>query len=650
MAVDNSEWDGPAAMSRATQSDDPAAAYAAICAGRKEGDPELQSSWALPHHKDPGDPPNADGVRNALSRLSQTEGLTNRDAAQSHLENHLEDVQAAAQQSQDDPDVELAVPIHRTLDLDEPLQTLSVAQRKLGLRIVPYGVVADSKYGPLMFEQGAFGNVDAPRVRLRMDHEDPPTGLGTSFSEKSDGAYMDFKVSKTQRGDEQLTLAVDGVSRGASIGFEDVPGGPRVKTLDGRRVTVYPPNSAILAEVSTTWMPTFSEAGVTYVLHKEEKGTAPMGEAAEAPTNGAIDYAKLTEAIVAAGASNARDDKIDTMLEKFEQMVELQRASFKVPQGEAKKAKLHDWVGVTLRRMAGQQLSPTELKALALDDVITSDNPGLVPDQLTPDYDDLITSARPFLSSTREITPPTTGTSMILPLITTRAVAGTQYGGEKTDLTTTATKVGTGTFAYQGVFGGADVAIQMINRAEASFFDLLTGDLGEAYALDCEEKAIAALLSGYTDSASGSHQVNSGGAIDPTDPQFGVAWVNSITSGYKRAPTHIWMSAAAVGAFIDAKAPITNAPLYSNLAASFTAAGGAGGSLSGLTPIYVPALDTSGVDVIVGPARGFVWAEDPARTLQVDVPSKAGRDIALVGGIFPAPRYADAFTTYTVAS
>ncbi|MEO8247203.1 MAG: hypothetical protein ABI622_08825 [Chloroflexota bacterium] len=539
---------------------------------------------------------------------------------------------------------------------DEHVLAVDTEKRQMRLRVLRYDeVVTHPAYGRMLFQRGVFGAVDPSQVRARMDHEDPPTGLGIAYEDLPDAPYLTVRISKTQRGDEQLTLARDGVSRGTSPGFRDIPGRPQQKFIDGLPTTVYGPNSAVLGELSTTWMPTFSGDGVMSILHSQEKGSGPtMAEDTQAPATGVItpgmDYEKLTAAIVAANADHTRDEKLDKALGAFDQMIELQRAQFNVPKGEARKPKLSDWVEITLRRMRGEAIPSALIKELALDDVVTTEQPGLVPNLLVPDYDDLISQSRPFLGSTRQIAPPATGTSMLLPIITTRAVAGTQAGSaEKGVLTTTATKVGTGTFPYVSVFGGADISIQMIQRADRSFFDLLTGDMGEAYALDSEEKAIAALLAGYTPSSGGAKAPTNGGVLDPENPFFGVAWQNSILA-CKRAPTHIWMSASAVGAFIDAKAPLTNAPLYSTLAAAFTAGGGTGGTLSGLTPIYVPALDGSAVDVIVGPSRGFVWAEDKALNLQADVPSTAGRDIALVGGIFPAPRNADAFTTYTVAS
>lgn len=93
-AVDNSAWDGGAAMARCTNSDTPASCFGSICAGRKSGEPSERQSWALPHHKTAGGPPNAAGVRNALARLSQTQGLTNTEEARRHLERHMASIQA----------------------------------------------------------------------------------------------------------------------------------------------------------------------------------------------------------------------------------------------------------------------------------------------------------------------------------------------------------------------------------------------------------------------------------------------------------------------------------------------------------------------------------------------------------------------------
>jgi ATP-dependent protease ClpP protease subunit len=84
--VDNSAWDASKAWHAGATSDDPAAFYAGICAGQKAGDRTTQDAWALPYKYAPSSPPNAAGVKNALSRLPQTEGLTNEAEAKALLQ------------------------------------------------------------------------------------------------------------------------------------------------------------------------------------------------------------------------------------------------------------------------------------------------------------------------------------------------------------------------------------------------------------------------------------------------------------------------------------------------------------------------------------------------------------------------------------
>jgi len=84
--VDNSAWDASKAWHNGVASDDPEAFYRGICAGKRSGDPSKQDAWALPYKYHPDDPPNAAGVRNALGRLPQTQGLINKAEAQKTLE------------------------------------------------------------------------------------------------------------------------------------------------------------------------------------------------------------------------------------------------------------------------------------------------------------------------------------------------------------------------------------------------------------------------------------------------------------------------------------------------------------------------------------------------------------------------------------
>lgn len=87
-SYDDSPWDGDAAMKAASGSSSPGAAFRAICAGKRNGPADERETWALPHHKSPGSPPNKAGVTAALGRLNQTDDLANKSAAQKHLEAH----------------------------------------------------------------------------------------------------------------------------------------------------------------------------------------------------------------------------------------------------------------------------------------------------------------------------------------------------------------------------------------------------------------------------------------------------------------------------------------------------------------------------------------------------------------------------------
>lgn len=93
--VDHSAWDGAKAMANGAASDDPAAFYRGICAGRRAGDPATQEAWALPYRYHPGDAPNAAGVAQALGRLGQTRGLTNAAQARATLESLSTKIHAA---------------------------------------------------------------------------------------------------------------------------------------------------------------------------------------------------------------------------------------------------------------------------------------------------------------------------------------------------------------------------------------------------------------------------------------------------------------------------------------------------------------------------------------------------------------------------
>lgn len=88
------EWDGPAAVSAAPND---ARVLRHMHAVRRAGaDPDTKAAWSLPHHSPRlGSPAVLAGVRNALSRLPQTQGLSDeeRRGAERHLQAHMDEAE-----------------------------------------------------------------------------------------------------------------------------------------------------------------------------------------------------------------------------------------------------------------------------------------------------------------------------------------------------------------------------------------------------------------------------------------------------------------------------------------------------------------------------------------------------------------------------
>jgi HK97 family phage major capsid protein len=354
----------------------------------------------------------------------------------------------------------------------------------------------------------------------------------------------------------------------------------------------------------------------------------------------AVDLAPVTASISQLSAS---------MDDRFAQLQERMRANYEIPSPSVAPETVHrgEWMSTVLKMLSGERVPDMQQRALA--DLVTADNYGVVPDAYLTELIGVIDPARPFLNSTRKMDLPASGMSIVVPKIVTRPTAGVQaiYGDEsepeKSEITSSKTSITNVSYDAITIAGGGDISLQLLKRSSPSYLSLFMELLGEAYAQNAEAEALAGLLA-----LVGPGGVNNGGTLDPNDLVLGPAW--SAGAAVRKPINTMWLSSAGVGAFIDAKATDSNMPLYSTIQAGFTAGAGPAGTISGLRPIWVPALDSSGYDVVVGPSSGFAWTEDGTYTLQVDVPAKAGRDVALVGILWFAPMYPTAFTAYGIAS
>ena len=236
----------------------------------------------------------------------------------------------------------------------DAVQVRDATKRELDIRLLSWGEVINTQHGTEEFSRGAFDVADPSRVRLMgMEHAAQfgvgqdgkpvlvrvPTGKGIAFEDKEDGPHMTFRVARTSAGDDQLALATEGIVTGASVEFNEVPGGTVTEKRGTRRHRRHV--RVDLSGLTTTYRPAY-QGGAVLAVRSEEVATV-------SETNGAtpevavvvpppVDYAPQ---ITQLGSS------INDVLARLDSMQEEARAKFDVPAAPSTDkmpdASLGDW-------------------------------------------------------------------------------------------------------------------------------------------------------------------------------------------------------------------------------------------------------------------------------------------------------------------
>ena len=142
--------------------------------------------------------------------------------------------------------------------------TASETDRTISGKIVPLGAeVGNTSVGKVIFERGSISVEQGKTIKLLSQHDvKKPIGKMKSMEVTDDAIYATFSISKSQRGNDALILAAEGLESGLSVGVDVLASKPKQGVL---YVT-----KASLQEVSLVTEPAFKSAQVTDIAASEE--------------------------------------------------------------------------------------------------------------------------------------------------------------------------------------------------------------------------------------------------------------------------------------------------------------------------------------------------------------------------------------------
>jgi len=497
-------------------------------------------------------------------------------------------------------------------------------KRTLTGRIVSWNEEGSTSAGLTVFEKDSI-DFSKP-VKLLLEHErTKPLGKLIDITATEQGLEATFKLAKTFAADDALEEAATGLRDGFSVGVKI----NEWKNEDG----VLKIQSSSLQEVSLVTEPAISSARVAEVAASE---TPENSEATAEETTTQEDKVSDTtsEAPIATEAVEASQAPVVTA----------QYMAYTKPRVDTN-VTAGQYLNAQIRAIQGDTDARDLVAALQIATV--SENTGMVPPNYLRDVIGVIDSSRPFIDSIERAPLPASGMKVFTPKL--GAQATTALTSEGSEFSSTDTAV---TFQEDNIvkFAGANIVnVELFDRSDPSFADLLVRELAASYAQKTDAYA-ATIAADGADSSTGSTIYKS--IADGIADSYGV--MRFTPNNLLVAPSGGYVNidfANLLGAVDSGGRPLFAAAVSQNAGGLITQ-GSTNGTVAGLNLVVDPNYtgNTGNAKVaLVYPSQAMRFHESGTIELRANVVANGRIEIGLYGYVCVVNRYPTAFRKLDIA-
>lgn len=491
-------------------------------------------------------------------------------------------------------------------------------KRTLTGRIVTWNERGLTSAGATIFEKDSI-DFSKP-VKLLLEHDrTKPLGKLTEITNDENGITASFKLAKTFAADDAIEEAIFGIRDGFSVGvkineWKNEEGVLMIKSSNLQEVSLVTEpaiDSARVSEIAASEQLQDSEATAEDTTKEENKVSEIISEAPIASE--AVEAAQTP--VVTANYVAYTKPRVDT----------------NVTAGQ--------YLSAQVRAIQGDTDARDLVAALQIATV--SENTGVVPPNYLRDIIGVIDSSRPFIDSIERAALPATGMKVFTPKLGNQAIVGLTAEGVEFASQDTAV-----TFQEDNIvkFAGANIVnVELFDRSDVSFAELLVRELAASYAQKTDAYAATIAADGADTSAGdGLYKAIAKGIADSysvmrfTPNRLLVA----TSGGYENVDF-----ANILGAVDDNKRPLFAAAAPQN-AGGLVTQGSTAGTVAGLSLIVDPNYtgNTSGTKVaMVYPSAAMRFHESGTIELRANVVANGRIEIGLYGYVCVVNRYPTAF-------